>query len=880
MNNLLRKVTKLLLGLSLAAGVGVAIGSKAEAKSAEAADQVYYTLTPSTGSNNSYAGNCDVAISGITWNVTGNASMTPWRLGGKSISNTDRAVYSKTAMGAAITKVELTVGAASSITVNSLKLIVGSNSNYSTTIDTVTKTFAANSTITFTPTSGTSWATSSFYKFNFNVTVSGTSNKFVEFSSAKFYYAPAATYTVSFNANGGSGTMSSVSNVTGSYTLPACTFTAPANKAFSGWKADNAGDLIAAGGSYNVGANVTFYAQWVDAYIVTYSAGTNGSGSYAHTNRPSGTYTLLSFESLTGVSANSGYKFDNYTVGGVDKNPGDTITLSAATTITVNFKVKPIETTYVFATNYSAYASSWSTTYGEQTVNGKTGVGGDYDATIDFKRVNKQSSGVGSNKPYLCGNTNSDALNLVFTLNESGYKIEDVIMTFEQRGSNAPVVKLFKGNSGSGTALDTATIGTKNTLSTSSSLNDTSFSMTINAGGTSNKGVALTSIYISLAAQASFGDLDHIKITSYPTTVYHVGESFDSTGFEVFAYDDADESTASFKDVTASVVTDFDGGYTFTDSDVPGFDCEVSYTGDNGSDTVSFHVDVYALAQYELVTSELTDWSGEYLIVGTKSDELYAMNGSLSPLDVEGNHKAVTEDSNNVIETGQELEFVIASYSTGYSIKTKTNKYFGWSSSSNNGLTESDSALVNTLSYSDGAVTIAGSGGRHLSFNTDGAGRFRYYTSGSVQLYRLVESSNAISYAETFLAAFTCDASGESAPTFTIKEGSTYWSWSLLATEYNTLTAVEKEEFRLGVASESGDEIAQALARYDYVVGKYGTATYSDFMSRNPAQIGLVKLALGAINENTHTIAAIVVISLVSVTAIGGYFFIKRRQEN
>ena len=153
-----------------------------------AAEQLAYTLAPATGSNNSYAGNCDVTISGITWNVTGNASLTPWRLGGKSLSGVDRAVYSKTAMTDAITKVELTVGAASSINVNSLKLVVASNSDFSTVIDEVTETFAANSTITFTPTSpATDWATGAYYKFIFNVSVSGTSNKFVAFTEAKFY---------------------------------------------------------------------------------------------------------------------------------------------------------------------------------------------------------------------------------------------------------------------------------------------------------------------------------------------------------------------------------------------------------------------------------------------------------------------------------------------------------------------------------------------------------------------------------------------------------------------------------------------------------------------------------------------------------------------
>ena len=170
-----------------------------------AAEQVAYTLTPAAGSNNSYTGNCDVSISGITWNVTGNASLTPWRLGGKSLSNEDRAVYSKTAMSDAITKVELTVGAASSITVNSLTLIVASDANFTNQIDAVAGTFKANSTITFQPTSPvTEWATGAYYKFVFNVSVSGTSNKFVAFSEAKFYknVSVATCYDPIFTPNG------------------------------------------------------------------------------------------------------------------------------------------------------------------------------------------------------------------------------------------------------------------------------------------------------------------------------------------------------------------------------------------------------------------------------------------------------------------------------------------------------------------------------------------------------------------------------------------------------------------------------------------------------------------------------------------------------
>lgn len=152
-----------------------------------AAESVFYTLTPATGSNNAYAGNCDVVIGDVTWNVSGNASVTPWRIGGKSLDGVDRTVYSKTPMESTISKVSLEVGAASSITVNSLTLTVASDADFNDQLDEVTATFAANSTIDFTPTSGTEWATGAYYKFTFNVTVSGTSNKFVAFTGAYFY---------------------------------------------------------------------------------------------------------------------------------------------------------------------------------------------------------------------------------------------------------------------------------------------------------------------------------------------------------------------------------------------------------------------------------------------------------------------------------------------------------------------------------------------------------------------------------------------------------------------------------------------------------------------------------------------------------------------
>ena len=156
---------------------------------------VAYTLTPASGSNNGYASNCDITINGITWNLTGNSQVQPWRIGGKSLTNVDRNLYSKTAIADNITKIEVTHGEASGITVNSWTVIVATDDDFSTVVSTLTPTFEASTTTTITRPEGADW-TGCYYKFVYNVTVSGSSNKFLQFTEAKFYKESAATYTL------------------------------------------------------------------------------------------------------------------------------------------------------------------------------------------------------------------------------------------------------------------------------------------------------------------------------------------------------------------------------------------------------------------------------------------------------------------------------------------------------------------------------------------------------------------------------------------------------------------------------------------------------------------------------------------------------------
>ncbi len=76
------------------------------------------------------------------------------------------------------------------------------------------------------------------------------------------------TYTVSYSANGGSGTMPSVTATAGqAIALPSCAFTAPAGKEFKAWSIN--GTQYAADATYTVSANTTVTAMWQDTSAST-----------------------------------------------------------------------------------------------------------------------------------------------------------------------------------------------------------------------------------------------------------------------------------------------------------------------------------------------------------------------------------------------------------------------------------------------------------------------------------------------------------------------------------------------------------------------------------------------------------------------------------
>ena len=133
---------------------------------------------------------------------------------------------------------------------------------------------------------------------------------------------PPATYTVSFDANGGTGTMAEVTGVSaGAYTLPANGFTAPEGKRFVGWATSASGTATAAGEAITVSDNVTLYAIWEEIPTSHPAKPTLGiTGTYTYSGSAQ-TVTVTGFDSATMlISGNVGTNAGTYTASVTSKS--------------------------------------------------------------------------------------------------------------------------------------------------------------------------------------------------------------------------------------------------------------------------------------------------------------------------------------------------------------------------------------------------------------------------------------------------------------------------------------------------------------------------------------------------------------------------------
>lgn len=152
----------------------------------------------------------------------------------------------------------------------------------------------------------------------------------------------ANTYTVSYNANGGSGAPSNQTKTYGVTLTLSNTKPTRTGYTFSAWNTaqNGSGTSYAPGGSYTANAAVTLYAQWtVNTYVVTFDA---QGGSVTPASK-SVTYGQP-YGSLP-VPVRAGYRFDGWftaATGGTQVTAETVVTVTSAQTLYAHWTVQSI----------------------------------------------------------------------------------------------------------------------------------------------------------------------------------------------------------------------------------------------------------------------------------------------------------------------------------------------------------------------------------------------------------------------------------------------------------------------------------------------------------------------------------------------------------
>lgn len=135
---------------------------------------------------------------------------------------------------------------------------------------------------------------------------------------------------VSYDANGGEGTMAGKSLKKGSrYTLSENDFTAPAGKEFDGWRVGSKN--MKPGDTITVNEDTVIFAKWKDApATVTFNPGDHGTGGMDPVKVKRGSRYKLPESTFT---PKPDYKFKTWRIGNMELKPGKSITIKEDTEI-------------------------------------------------------------------------------------------------------------------------------------------------------------------------------------------------------------------------------------------------------------------------------------------------------------------------------------------------------------------------------------------------------------------------------------------------------------------------------------------------------------------------------------------------------------------
>ncbi len=241
--------------------------------------------------------------------------------------------------------------------------------------------------------------------------------------------------------------------------------------------------------------------------------------------------------------------------------------------------------------------------------------------------------------------------------------------------------------------------------------------------------------------------------------------------------------------------------------------------------------------------------------------------------------------ANNKITSEVSYYFTLSGSSSAWTFTDVNGKVVGATAAKTMTYDSSDSKAVNswTISIDANKATITcGDYGRILYNNT--AERFLNYTSvlsASMllpEIYKLTGGQTTTEYTvseDLFVAIHEADAAlvcGNSS-TGTWVDGT--YDVETAKGYLDMVEAADLEALKNAQANENGNLVEKFLWKYDYLVA---TGKIENFLNRSVVSQARINPFITNANSET-TIAIIVVISLVAVSSIGGYLFIRKRKE-
>ncbi len=217
------------------------------------------------------------------------------------------------------------------------------------------------------------------------------------------------------------------------------------------------------------------------------------------------------------------------------------------------------------------------------------------------------------------------------------------------------------------------------------------------------------------------------------------------------------------------------------------------------------------------VTSDLTDWSGKYLIVYEEGN--VAFDGSLTTLDKTENTQSVTIEGNQIIadESLKKAYFTVTKIDGGYSIQSYSGYYIGRTEAGNGLDANKTEAYVNKITFDGTNAQIAGAGGPVLQYYLSGVNsRFRYYKSSqkAIALYKMdyVSETQTLSTEADFSIVYADEKTEDG--NYVINKASICFGLTISDALYQECVALDNVV--LGVEVCKKDEISDPLKWKDY----------------------------------------------------------------